>query len=76
MSSIIYKDESYSIIGVLFEVYNNLGSRFSEIVYKDAIEYEFEKLKIPFQREKKFAVTYKDIVLNIRFMLILWFMIR
>lgn len=47
MSNIIYKEESYQIIGVLFEVYNNLGSGFSEIVYKDAIEYEFQNLEIP-----------------------------
>lgn len=67
MSKIIYKDESYSIIGVLFEVYNNLGSGFSEIVYKDALEYEFKKLNIPFQREKKIKVSYKDIVLKHKF---------
>ena len=28
------------------EVYNNLGKGFLEIVYKDAIEYELEKLNI------------------------------
>lgn len=33
MADIIYKDESYTLIGILFEVYNNLGSGFSEIVY-------------------------------------------
>ncbi len=42
MSNIIYKTESYNIVGVLFEVYNTLGSGFSEIVYKDALEYEFK----------------------------------
>lgn len=67
MSNIIYKDESYAIIGVLFEVYNNLDSGFSEIVYKDAIEYELECLKIPFQREKEFKVSYKDIILKHKF---------
>ncbi len=67
MSIIIYKDESYSIIGVLFEVYNNLGSGFSEIVYKDAIEYEFNRLNIPFKREKEFKVYYKDISLKHKF---------
>ena len=50
MSSIIYKDESYAIVGCLFDVYNNLGSGFSEIVYKDALEYEFKKHHIPFKR--------------------------
>ncbi|WP_034040989.1 GxxExxY protein [Wocania ichthyoenteri] len=67
MSKIIYKDESYAIVGVLFEVYNNLGSGFSEIVYKDAIEYEFKSLNIPFQREKEFSVAYKDTLLKHKF---------
>lgn len=67
MSNIIYKNESYSIIGVLFEGYNNLGSGFSEIIYKDTIEYEFKKLSIPFQREKEFVVTYKDVILKHKF---------
>lgn len=67
MSKIIYKDESYAIIGALFNVYNNLGSGFSEIVYKDALEYEFKTLNIPFQREKEFRVHYKNIVLKHKF---------
>jgi GxxExxY protein len=67
MSNILYKDESYVIVGVLFEAYNNLGSGFSEIVYKDAIEYEFKKLNIPFQREKEFSVSYKEIILKHKF---------
>ncbi|MGC9343168.1 MAG: GxxExxY protein, partial [Bacteroidales bacterium] len=31
--------------------------------YKDAIEYEFKYNNIPYEREKKFQVEYKDIVL-------------
>lgn len=53
MARILYKDESYAIVGVLFDVYNNLGSGFSEIVYKDAIEYEFKIQNIFYQREKE-----------------------
>ncbi|MGB6268760.1 MAG: GxxExxY protein [Olleya sp.] len=67
MSELIYKDESYEIIGVLFEVYNNLGSGFSEIVYKDAIEYELKTRNISFKREKEYTVTYKDTVLSHKF---------
>ncbi len=67
MANILYKDESYAIVGVLFDVYNNLGHGFSEIVYKDAIEYEFKNLGIPFEREKQYRVTYKDVVLPHRF---------
>lgn len=67
MSNIIYKDESYTIVGALFDVYNNLGSGFSEIVYKDALEYEFKKLNIPFEREKEFKIAYKEIILPHKF---------
>lgn len=47
MSDIIYKEESYRIIGLCMEVHNNLGAGFLEIVYKDALEYEFKKANIP-----------------------------
>lgn len=67
MTPIIYKDESFQIMGILFDVHNNLGGGFSEIVYKDALEYEFKKLNIPFEREKEYSVQYKDIILNHRF---------
>ena len=49
------------------EVHNNLGPGFLEIVYKDALEYEFRKADIPFEREKEYEVNYKDIVLPHKF---------
>jgi GxxExxY protein len=63
MSNLIHKQESYSIIGKCMEVHNNLGSGFLEIVYKDALEYEFRKSKIPFEREKRYDVNYKGTIL-------------
>ena len=59
MSKIIYKEDSYQIVGICFEVHNNLGPGFLEIVYKDALEYEFRKAGIPYEREKKYIVNYK-----------------
>lgn len=59
MSSIIYKSESYKLMGIMFDIHSNLGKGFSEIVYKDAIEYELEKSLI-FLKEKK------NIVLSIK----------
>ncbi|MDA3929262.1 MAG: GxxExxY protein, partial [Prolixibacteraceae bacterium] len=67
MTNIIYKTESYRIIGICMEVYNNLGSGFSEIVYKDALEYEFRLSYIPFKREKEYVVNYKETVLPHKF---------
>lgn len=60
---IIYKEESYRIIGICMEIHRILGRGFLEIVYKDALEYELKKNNIPFEREKEFLIEYKDIIL-------------
>ncbi len=49
------------------EVHNNLGAGFLEIVYKDALEYEFRKANIPYEREKMYEVNYKGIILPHKF---------
>lgn len=63
----LYADETYKIIGILFEVHKNLGKGFSEIVYKDALEYEFFENNIKFEREKEFVIRYKDTILKHKF---------
>ncbi|QGY43637.1 GxxExxY protein [Maribellus comscasis] len=55
--------ESYEIIGICMEVHRTLGKGFLEIVYKDALEYEFTKKGIHYEREKKYEIEYKDIIL-------------
>ena len=67
MTDLLYKDESYRIIGKCFEAHNNLGAGFLEIVYKDALEYEFIRANIPFSRETRYDVNYKDIILPHKF---------
>lgn len=57
------QEESYKIIGICMEVHRILGRGLLEIVYKDTIEYEFKKESIPYEREKKYEVEYKDIIL-------------
>ena len=59
MNNIVYKDESYAIIGAAMEVYNQLGSGFVEKVYQDALEIEFELRGIPYKREEHLPVFYK-----------------
>ncbi|MFO7789401.1 MAG: GxxExxY protein [Bacteroidota bacterium] len=61
---ILYKEESYKIIGICMEVHKLLGKGHSEVIYKDALEYEFQKAGIPYSREKKYKVRYKDIILK------------
>jgi GxxExxY protein len=67
MSNYLYEDDTYKIIGALIEVHKNLGKGFSEIVYKDAFEYELSKINFSFEREKEYLVHYKDIILNHKF---------
>jgi len=64
---ILFKEESYRIIGICMEVHNYLGPGFLEIVYKDALEYEFKKVGIPYTREKEYLVYYKEAILTHRF---------
>lgn len=61
------KDEYYKVIGICMEVHRILGGGLLEIVYKDALEYEFKNNNIPFEREKKYDIKYKDIVLAHKF---------
>jgi len=49
------------------EVHKILGKGFNEIIYKEALQYEFIKKKIPFEREKEYIVEYKDIILSKRY---------
>ncbi|MDA3860038.1 MAG: GxxExxY protein [Melioribacteraceae bacterium] len=63
MVDLIYKEEAFEIIGICMEVHRILGKGLLEIVYKDALEYEFKKKGIPFSREKKYPVKYKDVIL-------------
>jgi GxxExxY protein len=57
------QNESYQIIGICMEVHRILGKGMLEIVYKDAIEYEFNKKQIPYEREKKYDIVYKGVIL-------------
>lgn len=60
MNELIYKEESYKIIGACMEVHNELGKGFSKIIYSDALEIEFNNNKIPYSREERFNITYKN----------------
>lgn len=56
--------ETYSIIGAAMKVHSELKSGFLEQVYQDALEIEFKKRKIPYEREKKLSIYYAGEKLN------------
>ncbi|WP_317197470.1 GxxExxY protein [Polaribacter gangjinensis] len=60
MNSLIYKQESYNIIGVCMEVHKELGKGFSENVYGDALEIELINAGVNYKREVKFNISYKE----------------
>ena len=64
---LIYKEESYKIIGACFNVYNTLGSGFLEQVYQECLEIELEKLGIPFVAQKEIEIKYGDIILKSKY---------
>ncbi|MBP1225878.1 GxxExxY protein [Flavobacterium sp. 1355] len=63
MSELYLREESYKIIGICMEVHKILGKGHSEKVYGDALEYELQKNEIPYNRELRYNIAYKDIVL-------------
>ncbi len=64
MSNLIYKEESYKIIGACFEVYKQKGCGFSEPVYHECLKIEFGLQKIPFISEPKLFLEYKGVQLE------------
>jgi GxxExxY protein len=63
MEDYYLKNETYKIIGICMEVHKILGKGHSEKVYGDAIEFEFKSNEVKYQRESKFNIYYKEIVL-------------
>ena len=60
----LYQSETYKIIGAMMEVHKTLGCGFLEAVYQEALAIEFERQKIPFEKEKKLLLFYKGVQLE------------
>ncbi len=63
-SQYLLQQETYRIIGACINVHNELGRGFNEIIYKDALEIEFQIQQLQYDREKEFNVFYKGIQLK------------
>jgi GxxExxY protein len=59
-AELLYKDESYAIIGACFAVYKEKGRGFLEPVYDECLEIEFEWQRIPFLAKPPQTLRYRD----------------
>ncbi|TSC78381.1 MAG: GTP-binding signal recognition particle [Parcubacteria group bacterium Gr01-1014_33] len=61
MATIILKEESYRLMGLLFEIHNKLGPIYKEINYQEAIEAILKRENISFTREKEISIKIGDL---------------
>jgi len=61
---LVFRNETYQIIGAAMEVHKVLGPGFLEAVYHEAMEIELTVRKIPFESHKKLKIPYKSHILK------------
>lgn len=59
MSEIIYREESYKIIGAYFEVYKQNGCGFTEPIYQECLMMEFQLQSLLFASQPVIEMEYK-----------------
>lgn len=56
---ILYKEESYRIIGSCMAVHRSLGPGFAESLYQEALTKQFKKDGVPYKKEVKIEVYFE-----------------
>ena len=56
---ILFKNESYRLIGLAMEVHRELGNGFLEAVYQEAFEILLKREGIPYAREKVLPIYFE-----------------
>ena len=60
MGKVIYPELSYKLVGLMYEVYNELGYGYQERYYQRAIEKYFQESKIKYKKELYCPIKVKD----------------
>lgn len=61
---VIYKELSYRVIGILFNVYNDLGYGYQEKYYYKAIGHYLERENIKFSKQAPFRIIAKGKIIG------------
>jgi GxxExxY protein len=64
MAEVIYREESYKIMGACFEVYKQKGRGFTEPIYQECLALEFQLQGIPFVPQAVVEMDYKGMKLK------------
>lgn len=56
----ILENESSRVIGIAYEVMNEVGCGFREKAYENAMVREFQLQSVPYDQQRSFALNYKD----------------
>jgi GxxExxY protein len=61
---LLYAELSYKIMGVAFEVHNQLGPGFGEDIYEAAMLMDLALEGVPLEQQKTFEVKYRGVVIG------------
>ncbi|MGX1929023.1 GxxExxY protein [Flagellimonas sp. 2504JD4-2] len=61
---VLYKHESYFIIGLCMDIHTELGKGFNEAVYGEALEFELKENGVPYRKEMQYPIKYKGKLLK------------
>lgn len=58
-NDLVYPDLCYQIIGILFEIYRQLGSRYQEKYYQKVVALELKRCGLSYKQQVSVPLIYK-----------------